>query len=158
MTKSSRALFLTPSLISLTTCRDDKEMGKFDGIAAMGYAKAQLDFGPRIPGTEGAKRAGDWIVAQMKTRADTVIEQTWIHTTLDGKQLPMRNIIARFKPRETSRILYVTHWDTRPMSDGTDNPDERQLPVPGANDGASGVALFVALGDALKKTPPPQGV
>ena len=30
--------------------------------------------------------------------------------------------------------------------------------MPGANDGASGVALFIALGDALKKTPPTVGV
>ncbi len=44
------------------------------------------------------------------------------------------------------------------MSNGSDNLGERQLPVPGANDGASGVALFVALGDALKRTPPAQGV
>jgi Zn-dependent M28 family amino/carboxypeptidase len=30
--------------------------------------------------------------------------------------------------------------------------------MPGANDGASGVALFIALGDALRKTPPTVGV
>jgi Zn-dependent M28 family amino/carboxypeptidase len=30
--------------------------------------------------------------------------------------------------------------------------------VPGANDGASGVGLFIALGDALKKTPTATGV
>lgn len=156
----NRPLSLLLALTTVAACRSDanEKGGRFDGASAMGYAKAQLDFGPRIPGTQGAKRAGDWIVAQMKTRADTVIEQTWIHTTLDGKQLPMRNILARFNPQATSRILYVTHWDTRPMSDGSDNLGERQLPVPGANDGASGVALFVALGDALKKTPPPQGV
>jgi Zn-dependent M28 family amino/carboxypeptidase len=132
--------------------------GKFDGQAALVYAKAQLDFGPRIPGTTGAKRAGDWIIAQMKQRADTVIVQSWTHTTQDGKQLPMRNIIARYNPKATDRILYVTHWDTRPVSDGSENLGERQLPVPGANDGASGVGLFVALGDALKKNPPAQGV
>jgi Zn-dependent M28 family amino/carboxypeptidase len=158
MHRKLRPLFLLLAAATVTACRDDNAGGKFDGAGAMRYAKAQLDFGPRIPGTEGAKKAGDWIVAQMKTRADTVIEQTWIHTTQDGKQLPMRNILARFNPQSTSRILYVTHWDTRPMSDGSDNLGERQLPVPGANDGASGVALFVALGDALRKTPPPQGV
>ena len=94
----------------------------------------------------------------MKQRADTVIVQTWTHTTADGKQLPMRNILARYNPTATDRILYVTHWDTRPISDGAENLGERQLPVPGANDGASGVGLFVALGDALKKNPPPGGV
>ena len=145
--------------LAIVACKGDAPPeGKFDGAAALGYAKAQLDFGPRIPGTTGAQRAGDWIIQQMKLRADTVIVQSWTHTTLDGKQLPMRNIVARFNPSATARILYVTHWDTRPMSDQAENMAERQLPVPGANDGASGVGLFVALGDALKKNPPAGGV
>ena len=146
-------------LFAIASCKGkEPAAGKFDGEAAMRYAKAQLDFGPRIPGTTTAKRAGDWIVAEMKARADTVIVQEWTHVTKDGKQLPMRNILARFNLSATDRILYVTHWDTRPVSDQAENLAERQLPVPGANDGASGVGLFVALGDALKKSPPSGGV
>src|SRR4051812_17275966 len=131
----------------------------FDGQTAYGYVKTQLDFGPRIPGSDGARKTGDWIVAQMKQRADTVIEQTWKHVTQKGDTLPLRNILARFKPQATERVLYVTHWDTRPVSDDASVPaDKRTIPVPGANDGASGVALFVALGDVLKKMPPNVGV
>ena len=146
-------------VLGSTSCGDrEPRAGKFDGESAFRYAKAQVDFGPRVPGTETAKRAGDWIVAEMKKRADTVIVQEWTHVTQDGKQLPMRNILARFKPMAPERILYVTHWDTRPVSDASDNLGERQIPVPGANDGASGVGLFLALGDALKKNPPASGV
>ena len=156
---SSLRRLLIASLLVLTACKGrEPKAGKFDGEAALRYAKAQLDFGPRIPGTAGAQRAGDWIVKEMTQRADTVIVQTWTHTTLDGKQLPMRNILARYNPGAADRILYVTHWDTRPVSDQAENPDDRKLPVPGANDGASGVGLFVALGDALKKNPPAGGV
>ncbi len=136
--------------------------GKFDGESATGYAKAQLDFGTRIPGTAGAQRAGDWIVARMRERADTVMVQSWTQTLTDGRQLPLRNILARFRPDLPDRVLYLSHWDTRPVSDGADTPEARQaelkLPMPGANDGASGVGLFVALGDALKKKPPAVGV
>jgi Zn-dependent M28 family amino/carboxypeptidase len=142
----------------VTACERKPEAGKFDGQSAINYAKAQLDFGPRVPGTPAAQKAGDWIIEQMRSRSDTVIVQTWTHVTQDGKQLPMRNILARYNPQATDRILYVTHWDSRPMSDGSTNLGERQMPVPGANDGASGVGLFVALGDALKKTPPTFGV
>lgn len=147
-------------VLAFAACRGERApaSGKFDGESALRYAKAQLDFGPRIPGTSGAQKAGDWIVEQMRSRADTVITQTWTHTALDGRQLPMRNILARFNVAATDRILYVTHWDTRPMSDRAESLGDRQLPVPGANDGASGVGLFVALGDALKKLPPAQGV
>ncbi|HEU4879562.1 MAG TPA: M28 family peptidase, partial [Gemmatimonadaceae bacterium] len=153
------SLALALALFVVAACRGKEPTGgKFDGESAITYAKAQVDFGPRIPGTPGAQKAGDWIVSEMKQRADTVIVQTWTHVTQDGKRLPMRNILARFNPSATDRILYVTHWDTRPVSDQAENLGERQLPVPGANDGASGVGLFVALGDALKKNPTTTGV
>jgi Zn-dependent M28 family amino/carboxypeptidase len=130
----------------------------FSGTAAYGYAKAQVDFGPRVPGSPAAKLAGDWIIRQMRTRADTVIVQSFTYTTADGKKLPLRNILARFRPELPERVLYVTHWDSRPVSESASTDAEKKLPVPGANDGASGVGLFVALGDVLKKTKPNVGV
>ena len=123
----------------------------FDGNAAYNYAKAQFDFGPRVPGTPAAKQAGDWIIRQMRARADTVIVQSFTHTTADGKKLPMRNILARFRPELPERVLYVTHWDSRPVSESSTIEAEKKMPVPGANDGASGVGMFVALGDLLRK-------
>jgi glutaminyl-peptide cyclotransferase len=54
--------------------------------------------------------------------------------------------------------LYLTHWDSRPVSESAATDAEKKLPVPGANDGASGVGMFVALGDVLKKTRPNVGV
>jgi glutaminyl-peptide cyclotransferase len=130
----------------------------FDGNAAYNYAKAQVDFGPRVPGTPAAKQAGDWIIRQMRTRADTVIVQSFTYTTAGGKKLPMRNILARFRPELTERVLYLTHWDSRPVSESASTDAEKKMPVPGANDGASGVGLFVALADVLKKTRPNVGV
>ena len=130
----------------------------FDGEAARRYVKAQLDFGPRVPGTEAHRRTGDWIAEQMRQRADTVIEQRWSHVTAKGDTLPLRNIFARFNPGATTRILYVTHWDTRPVSDQAEDPAKRQLPVPGANDGGSGTGMLIALADLLKQTPPGVGV
>jgi hypothetical protein len=132
--------------------------GPFDGARALEYVQAQLDFGPRIPGTEGHRKAGDWITAMMRERADTVIEQRWTHTTARGDTLPMRNIFARYRPEMAERILYVAHWDTRPVSDNALEEARRSLPVPGANDGASGVALLIALGDLLRQSPPGVGV
>jgi glutaminyl-peptide cyclotransferase len=130
----------------------------FDGNAAYRYAKAQVDFGPRVPGTPAAKQAGDWIIRQMRARADTVIVQSFTYTTADGKKLPLRNILARFRPELTERVLYLTHWDSRPKSESALTDAEKKIPVPGANDGASGVGMFVALGDVLKKTKPNVGV
>jgi peptidase M28-like protein len=159
-------------LVSLiAACRGDAQKGSsagttkvaktstgFDGSAAYRYAKAQVDFGPRVPGSPAAKAAGDWIIRQMRARADTVVVQSFTYTTADGRKLPLRNIFARFRPELGERVLYLTHWDSRPISESAATESERKLPVPGANDGASGVGMFVALADVLKKTKPKVGV
>jgi glutaminyl-peptide cyclotransferase len=141
-------------------CRQGEARPKtsFSGDSALSYLRTQVAFGPRIPGTAGHRNAGDWILARMRERADTVVVQSWTHVTARGDSLPLRNILARWRPAESQRVLYVTHWDTRPVSDEATDPARRVMPVPGANDGASGVGLFVALGDALHKVPPTVGV
>ncbi len=130
----------------------------FRGDSALSYARQQVAFGPRVPGTPTAVKAGDWIVQMMKQRADTVIEQRWMHKTAKGDSIPLRNILARFRPEATERVLYITHWDTRPVADMDPVLGNRFDPIPGANDGASGVGLFIALGDQLKATPATIGV
>lgn len=146
------------TLVACETAESFAPKTAFSGARAMEYVRTQLDFGPRVPGTEGHRRAGDWIAEQMRQRADTVIEQRFSHVNAAGETLPMRNILARIKPAETQRVLYVAHWDTRPISERASNPADRALPVPGANDGASGVALLMAVADVLKTTPPHWGV
>ena len=130
----------------------------FDGEKALGYVRTFMDFGARVPGTDAHKRAGDWIVSEMRQRADTVYVQEWTHTAQSGAKLPLRNVVARFNPIAEERLLYVTHWDSRPVADKSSTDAERRMPTPGANDGGSGVGLFLALGDVLKTTPPGIGV
>jgi hypothetical protein len=130
----------------------------FDGQKALTLVQTQLDFGPRIPGTPGHVAAGDWIVATLTPLADTVIEQRFDHRAADGKTLPMRNIFAQFNRAATKRILYVTHWDTRPISEKGLDDAERAMPVPGANDGASGTAMLLVLAESLKGLPGDVGV
>jgi glutaminyl-peptide cyclotransferase len=130
----------------------------FDGQRALALVQTQLDFGPRIPGSPGHVAAGDWIVATLQPLADTVIEQRFEHVTADGTRLPLRNIFAQFNRGATRRILYVTHWDTRPISEKGADAAEQAQPVPGANDGASGTAMLLVLAEALKAAPPGVGV
>jgi Zn-dependent M28 family amino/carboxypeptidase len=132
--------------------------GPFDGQRALSYARTFMEFGPRVPGTEAHRRAGDWIVSEMRARADTVYEQTWWHRLQNGDSIPLRNVVARFQPAVAERLLYVTHWDSRPVAEKSRDAAQRTQPTPGANDGASGVGLFMALGDLLRTTPPALGV
>lgn len=160
MSRRSLAL-LAAGALGLAGCRDARETTPktaFSGAAAYGLVRTQLEFGARVPGTEAHRRAGDWIVAQMRPLADTVVVQRWSHVTARGDTLALRNVLARFRPERTERVLYITHWDSRPTSDEAADPRQRHLPVPGANDGASGVALLIALGQALRAAPPGVGV
>jgi glutaminyl-peptide cyclotransferase len=131
---------------------------EFNADSAMSYVRQQVAFGPRVPGSPGWQKTGDWIVAKLRTTADLVVEQKWTHTLAKGGTIPQRNIFARFKPASTDRILYVAHWDTRPRADSESEPANQDKPIPGANDGASGVAVLLAVADALKKLPSNFGV
>lgn len=129
----------------------------FDGTAAYETVRAQVAFGPRVPGTAAHRAAGDWLVQQLQASADTVIVQTWTHRTSAGAALPMRNILARFRPTEASRVLYVAHWDSRPRADAVGSA-QPTAPVPGANDGGSGVAILLEVARQLRLAPPAVGV
>lgn len=131
---------------------------EFDGAAALAAVRRQVDFGPRIPGSAGHRAMGDWLVAELTRLADTVLVQEWTHTTSDGQRLPMRNVIARFRPTDSRRVLYVAHWDTRPVADSERDPALVGEPVPGANDGGSGVAILLGVADALERSAPTVGV
>ncbi len=131
---------------------------EFDGQAALESVRTQLDFGPRIPNTDGHRAAGDWILRRLRETADSVEVQAFTHVAAAGDTLQLRNFIGRFQPALAERILYVAHWDTRPVADQSRNVAQQRRPVPGANDGASGVALLLGVADALHRRPPGVGV
>ncbi len=54
-----------------------------------------------------------------------------------------------------TRVLLITHWDTRPYADQEWDAAAAKKPVLGANDGASGVAVLLELARVLKQTLPP---
>ena len=127
---------------------------EFNGTTAFGYVQKQMSFGPRIPNTPGHQQEADWLLAELRQRADTVIVQEITHKLKNGVTLHLRNFVARFRPQATDRILFLAHWDTRPMADQAKNLGEQRMPVPGANDGASGVAVLLGVADALKARAP----
>jgi glutaminyl-peptide cyclotransferase len=142
----------------LAACRDSSShVREFDGTSAFRYIETQVDFGPRIPGTDAHRRAALWLDSLLRQRADTVITQSWTHVTAGGDSLPLTNLVARFRPGAAKRLLFLAHWDSRPTADSPISPDSTK-PVPGANDGGSGVATLLGVADALKRAPPSIGV
>jgi Zn-dependent M28 family amino/carboxypeptidase len=98
------------------------------------------------------------MVARLDSVASEVAVDTFSHVTKAGESLMLYNVTARFNPDATRRILLLTHWDTRPRSDEAADPAQREIPIPGANDGASGTAILLELSRMLAETPPPVGV
>lgn len=134
------------------------ERPAFDSARAFGYLEHQVAFGPRIPGREGHARQLEWMRSFLAERADTVLEQRFTHTTRAGEILRLTNLFARFRPELEERVLLLAHWDTRPLADQANTAAERNLPVPGANDGASGTAVLLELANLFAESPPPIGV
>jgi len=150
-----RPLFLALGL--LTACEPARPRRPFDGEAAYRAVETQVAFGPRVPGTPGHAAEAAWLDSLLQPLADTLIVQRWTHITARGDSLPLVNFLARFNPAAGERILFLAHWDTRPVSDGPASRDSA-APVPGANDGASGVALLLGVAAALRRAPPSIGV
>jgi len=67
---------------------------------------------------------------------------------------PVENIIA-YRGDETPQIVLGAHYDSRLVADNDPDPARQNQPVPGANDGASGVAVLLELARVLPKDSPP---
>lgn len=134
------------------------ERPAFSGEQAHALLRQQVAFGPRIPGQLGHARQLQWMREYLGSRADTVVVQSFSQKTTRGETLQLTNLFARFRPELQDRILLVAHWDTRPKANESPDPADREKPVPGANDGASGTAVLLHLADLLKRKSPPIGV
>ena len=119
----------------------------FDADSAYSYVERQLSFGYRVPGTDGHRACRQWLVDCLKSYgADTVIQQHATITAANGDRLPVCNILARFNTvSPTPRLLSAAHYDTRPWADNDPDESRRHDPIPGANDGGSGVAVALEI-------------
>ena len=131
----------------------------FDEDHAFEYLVAQCDFGPRNPGSEGYYACLDFIINELDQSADDIILQEFRYQEQRyRKRYDLQNIIARFNPDASFQTIISAHWDTRPWADQEDNRRDRNQPIIGANDGASGVAVLLELAKIMGETPPPIGV
>lgn len=131
----------------------------FDSALAFELLERQVAFGPRYPGSPGH----DSLVSFMHRYLEPRAPQLRVHTdTLKhpyrGTPLPISNVLARFNLSSRERVLLLAHYDTREIADEDPDPANRALPILGANDGASGVAILLTLADMFSRESPPVGV
>lgn len=122
----------------------------FDGERALAQVEYQVSLGPRIPGSVAHDQAVVWMVQLLRSEGWQVeIQDT------EYQEQRVRNVIAKRGSGEPWIILGA-HYDTRLVADSDPNLEFRDEPVPGANDGASGVAVLLELARVLPKTPDKQ--
>jgi glutaminyl-peptide cyclotransferase len=136
-----------------TPAQAESSAGKpylFDGKTAFGYLASQCAFGIRDPVTPGHGKCLDYIRSQLDPYSDAVADQNF--TFRDDSRhvtLHLTNIIGVINPSGKPRIMISAHWDTRPTADMDFNPANRDKPILGADDGASGVAVLIELARVL---------
>jgi len=118
----------------------------FSGEEALAHVKTQLDFGPRITGTEAHKSMGDWIIRSLSEGGWEVFIQPFEPL----ETVEARNILA--VSGSGPAVIIGAHYDSRIFADADPDPARRGEPVPGANDGASGVAVLMELARSLDVT------
>jgi Iap family predicted aminopeptidase len=114
----------------------------FDGDSAYEQLVSQVEFGPRYPGSPAHTVTGDYIIEQLEISDWLVEEQITPYESVIA-----RNIIGKKNIGAGPVILIGAHYDTRRLADRSLEPQE---PVPGAVDGASGVAVLLELARTLE--------
>ncbi|MBD3162671.1 MAG: M28 family peptidase [Candidatus Eisenbacteria bacterium] len=134
------------------------DLPDFDTPRAWEHLIAQCRFGPRVPGSEGHRRCAAYLEETLRATGGDVVLQPF-RTRPEGfpEEVEMTNVLARFGPSGPP-ILLGAHWDTRRWADEDPDSTRRDEPILGANDGASGVAVLLALAERFATAPPPVAV
>ena len=132
----ARVASLLLALVLLVGCQP----ASFSGRQAFKHVKALDALGPRYVGSEANQAAADYIA---KTLEEYGWEVTRQNLAYGGERL--QNVIATRGTGPT--VLLGTHYDTRPIAEN--DRVEPTSPVPGANDGGSGVGVLLELARTL---------
>lgn len=113
-----------------------------------------------LPRTLGDPRRSESVAALVRmlveAGAEQVERQDFVaHEQASGEAFALVNLFAHLRPAATRRFVLATHFDTRPWADEEPDPALHGEPVPGANDGTSGVAVLLELVPHLARALPP---
>jgi len=119
----------------------------FSGTRAFELLKRQVDLGPRVPDSGQHAQCRELIADELAPYCTDISEQVF-ERTVNGRDYTFRNIVAYIHPNAQKLVILAAHYDTRPFAD-RDIPENYSTPIPGANDGASGVAVLLELARVL---------
>ena len=115
-TSSHLVVFLISLLLS--GCAQSKLIS-FDGANSIKYIEKQIEYGPRIPGSDGSNAVRELIRTELESTGWEVENQNFI---FDHKDLT--NIIAK-SSNNPPKIIIGAHYDTRAISDNESSPSQQ---------------------------------
>lgn len=130
----------------------------FNADSAYKYIEQQVNFGPRVPGTESHKQCLEYLVSTLQQFGAEVNIQEGEGIDFYGKPIALRNVVAHILPQKANRIILCSHWDCRPFADNDSDVSRINEPIDGANDGASGVGVIMEIARQLQIQKPNIGV
>lgn len=159
------------SMVVLDGCRQSKpetpgaeaevstlQRPAFSADSAYQYIRAQVDFGPRIPGTAAQQKCADYLASKLKQFGASVTVQRTNVKIYNGRSVPCINIIGAINPDVPRRLLLCAHWDSRPFADQEQNPADQKKAFDSADDGPSGVGVLLEVARQLQRQNPGIGV
>jgi len=130
----------------------------FNGERAYRYLVHQVDFGPRVPGTKASAECRDFFYNHFTELGAHIDSQAFsFFDPYSQTDIPLVNVIAGIKGdgEVSDGIVLMAHYDSRPRTDYAHDPKLKDEPIDGANDGASGVAVLMELGNLFAEKAPP---
>ena len=117
--------------------------GTFDAASAYSLVNDQMALGPRIPGSTAHQQVITWMVNALN-------QAGWSTSITNDSAMghPVQNVVAK-KGSGSPWIILGAHYDSRMKADQDPDIANRTQPVPGADDGASGVAVLLELARVL---------
>src|SRR5277367_5035798 len=109
----------------------------FSGARAYEFTARAVGFGPRPPDSPPIHKLQGYILAQLKTRGCTIIEDAFVAKAPQGP-VPMKNIICKFPGKSGKTIVFSGHYDTKTI-DG----------FVGANDGGCSTGFLLEMAEVL---------
>ena len=122
----------------------------FDAARLFAETEALLDV-PRTLGDPERTTGIDALRARLEDEGATVLLQPL--QAIDpgsGTTHHLTNLYAQIRPQAPRQFVIATHFDIRPWAESDPDPSRRAQPIPGANDGTSGVVVALALLGALR--------
>ena len=130
----------------------------FNADSAYAFIEKQLSFGFRIPGTASHAECKQWLSNILGGYGADVMLQDFTVSFQDVENVTATNIIAQINPEKTRRIMLSAHWDSRSVADKDKDAAVRKDPIPGADDGGSGVGVLLEIARTISENPIDLGV